>query len=259
MLFPSPGFMNAKLFVWIFISGIICSCNASYKHVKDAAYFYQPGKDSLLSGDAGMEKVISPYKDSLDKTMNESLVISSGSLEKGQPESALGNMVADACLFVIREHASEKGIEQPDFCVLNNGGLRSSLPAGTITRKNVYELMPFENELVIISLQGTEVMELLEYISAKGGVPVSDLRMNLKSEQLNKSFIGGNEFNRSVTYRVLTSDYLANGGDAMTVFSKNIKTVATQIKVRDAIIEYLQYLQINNDTLHPLTDGRITK
>ena len=251
--------MNAYLLVWIFILGIFCSCNASYKHVKDAAFFYQPGKDSLLIGDAGFEKVISPYKDSLNKTMNESLAISSGTLEKGQPESALGNMVADACLFVIRVHATEKGIEQPDFCVLNNGGLRSSLPAGTITLKNVYELMPFENELVIVYLQGAGVVELLEYISAKGGVPVSDLRMSLKSEQLKKSFIAGNEFNSAATYRVLTSDYLANGGDAMTVFSKNIKTVSTQIKVRDAIIEYLQYIQKNNDTLHPLTDGRITK
>ncbi len=191
--------------------------------------------------------------------MNDTLAFASVSLEKGQPESALGNFVADACYRVTLNHIDSIGITAPDFCVLNNGGLRSSLPAGLITRKNVFELMPFENELVIVTLPGTAVFELLEYISDKGGVPVSNLKMMLFPEHLEEAVIGNTFFDSSKTYRVLTSDYLAYGGDAMTVFSKNTSLDFTGTKVRDAITEYLQQLYTNNITLDPVIDGRLSK
>jgi 2',3'-cyclic-nucleotide 2'-phosphodiesterase (5'-nucleotidase family) len=251
--------MKTYLLIWMFALGLLCSCQASYNHISPAVVYYQPGKDTLRVADSALLEIISPYRAKMDLVMNEILAYSRTSMEKGLPESALGNLVADACFSVAKNIAATSGIAAPDFCVLNNGGLRSSLPSGNITRKNIFELMPFENELVIVSLPGPAVYELLEYISLKGGVPVSNLKMILQPEQLQHATIGNTEFDSSVTYRVLTSDYLANGGDAMSVFGKNTSVDHMQTKVRDAIIEHLQQMQKNFDTINPVIDGRLAK
>ena len=62
--------------------------------------------------------------------------------EWSSPESLLGNFVTDLCL---RQYSNIA-----DICVMNNGGLRSNLTKGEITRGDIYTLMPFENELVIL-------------------------------------------------------------------------------------------------------------
>ena len=94
--------------------------------------------------------LISPFKDSLEKEMNEVLVLSAEEFpkEKGKIETKLGNLVADLSM----EIAQKMYNGNIDFCLLNFGGLRTSLPKGEITRGKIFELMPFENELVVISI-----------------------------------------------------------------------------------------------------------
>lgn len=81
--------------------------------------------DSSLSSLESTETFIQPYKESLDAEMNEVLVYSEKAMIKGTPESELGNFVADLSLKIITEKIPEANI---DFCLLNNGGLRTSLP-----------------------------------------------------------------------------------------------------------------------------------
>jgi len=191
--------------------------------------------------------------------MNQVLVNSISAMEKGKPESLLGNFVADACLNIaIKNYKPESG-NGIDFCMLNNGGLRSSLPSGAVTRKNVFELMPFENELVVLTIPGNSVSKILKYISDAGGVPVSNLRMKISGNSFTDVFISGQPFNSSMTYKLVTSDYLANGGDAMQVLSENIHLERLNIKVRDAIIDYMISINSISDTLKPVLDGRISK
>ena len=70
-------------------------------------------------------------------------------LEKKQPEGKLGDFVADACL---QESCALTGVI--DLALFNHGGLRRSLPMGCNNVGDVYELMPFDNELVVITLRG---------------------------------------------------------------------------------------------------------
>ena len=51
-----------------------------------------------------------------------------------------------------------------DFCLLNNGGLRTSLPQGNITRRKIFELMPFENELVVVTISKEKMTDLKAYL-----------------------------------------------------------------------------------------------
>ena len=102
------------------------------------------------------KEMINPYKEKLEAEMNEVLIISAEEFpkERGKPETNLGNLITDLCF----NHAAWKLyqdsiIDKPDFCLLNFGGLRTSLPKGEITKGKIYELMPFENELVFFNFE----------------------------------------------------------------------------------------------------------
>lgn len=176
-------------------------------------------------------------------------------MEKGQPESRLGNFVADLCFDQVNRGDQFKA----DFCVLNNGGLRSSLPEGDIRLRNVYELMPFDNILVILELDGATTLELLDYIAHKGGVPVANLRMRIMGDVPRDVLIGGQPFSDKNYYRVLTSDYLAGGGDSMDFFKQAITVRSTGVPVRDAIIRQMEESRDKDQLLIINMDGRIIR
>ena len=191
-----------------------------------------------IDPDSAILSIINPYKKGIDSVMNEILCYSNITMSKNKPEGLLGNFVTDLCLEMFAEKA--------DICVMNNGGLRTELPNGNITRGKIYELMPFDNELVIITINKKEQEELFQYIISRKGEPFSGMKINVdKLGNINMNNIHSD-------IRVLTSDYLANGGDNMTFF-KNKKQKKVGLKVRDAILNYC----ISKDTITSKIDNRI--
>lgn len=95
-------------------------------------------------------RYIRPFHDSLDRTMNTVLVRSAQRLRKGEPESPLGNLMAD----VLLEIGGERAGKRPDVAMTNTGGIRAELPAGPVTLSNAYEVMPFDNAVVVLTLPG---------------------------------------------------------------------------------------------------------
>ena len=192
--------------------------------------------------DSTIYNIIQPYQNEIEEQMNETLVYTKNDLTKGRPQSTIGNFVADLCLNYC----------DANICVFNNGGLRTTIDKGDITRGKIFELMPFENELVILELNKTDFIGLLNYISLRGGEPFSGL--NIKIDK-NNNIIEHSwpvNFNNNETVRVLTSDYLANGGDKMSFF-KGKKQHKIGLKLRDAIIDYCE----KNDTIDIRLDNRI--
>jgi 2',3'-cyclic-nucleotide 2'-phosphodiesterase (5'-nucleotidase family) len=230
------------------------SCSTTLQKENTATQQYAIKATDTLAADESVLNYIAPFRDSLSVVMNEKVGYSANPMTKGLPESTLGNFVADACHAVAMNRCRTGAVIPPDFTVLNSGGLRSALPAGVITRGNIYELMPFENGLVIVTMTSKGMQQLLRYIALRKGNPVSGIRMQLTDSSAQQVFINGIEINPSLEYRMVTSDYLANGGDNMT-FLKEMSSEALGIKVRDAILEYLQ--QKEGDTLRVSTDGRI--
>lgn len=256
----SPGIKLLNfLFTIIFVSGISVSCNKVLDNSVAGTNFYQPGSSGFTAVDSSAIEYIDPYKEKLNTEMNQVLVYSVSSLEKGKPESKLGNMVADACLYIASEKYISSDGKGIDFCILNNGGLRSSLPEGAITKKNIFELMPFENELVVLTLNGTSLNKLLEYISSSGGVPVSGIRLKISNGNYEAVEIRNQPFDSLKTYKVVTSDYLAKGGDAMKMFEEKNNSEKINIKVRDAIMLYLTGITSKNEKLNMQLDGRISE
>ncbi len=200
---------------------------------------------------------IRPFKAEVDKAMDVVLAASEQALTKGQPEGLLGDFVADLLLKKVNGEGNAD-VLAADFCVLNNGGLRTNFPKGTITKRNVFELMPFDNELYVLTLDGKKVKELFGFIGSKGGVPVSGVRMKLKDKVPRDIAVNGVPFNENRSYKVLTSDYLAFGGDKMDFFKNAIRTEALNKKIRDVIIEYLLGESKAGRTVNAQLDGRIS-
>ena len=223
---------------------LIVACSPSYniQSIDDEVIAIKAPTDST------MLSIILPYQNSIEAQMNKVLCISKMEMKKGKPESLLGNFVTDLCLQQFSESA--------DICIMNSGGLRSTIPKGKITRGDVYKLMPFENELVILELNKTDFESLLKYIVSRGGEPFSGMTFKTSKEyrQLQIFSLGENfNFNEEGKVRVLTSDYLANGGDKMWFF-KNKEQLKLGTKLRDAIINYCS----NSDTISSKLDKRLT-
>jgi 5'-nucleotidase len=67
-------------------------------------------------------------------------------------ESPLGNLIAD----------SQRAAMQTDFAIINPGGIRADIDAGTVTWGTLYTVQPFRNPLVVMSLTGQQLYDLLD-------------------------------------------------------------------------------------------------
>jgi 2',3'-cyclic-nucleotide 2'-phosphodiesterase (5'-nucleotidase family) len=238
------------LYLSFLLFSILFACSNNIKYVSNNSSI---SIDTTLSNYKNATELITPYKTALDAEMNEVLVISAEEFpkEKGKPETKLGNLVADLSL----EIATEIYVDSIDFCLLNFGGLRTSLPKGEITKGKIFELMPFENELIVLTLNKDSLKSLIHYLNSVGGQPISG---NISFKFSGKEFILDENLFPNNYVKVLTSDYLAGGGDKMNFFLNPIKTEKVNIKLRDAIIKYCIQENSKGNKLTSNIDGRIT-
>ena len=240
----------------LFILGsfFLCSCSSNYQFVKSNRAEYAVTKD--VAADSSIIRTYQPYKLKLDSQMNEVLGYSENELTKKLVggESSLGNFFSDAALFEAR-----KTVPQIDFTMPStNGGLRNDLPLGAITLSNVFELMPFENELIVFEINGTAVQLLLDYIARTGGQPVGGLTMKIKAGKPADVMINGQLFDHTKNYHVLTSDYIAGGGDGISSFKNPVSGKVLGLKIRDALIQYIKESKEEGKKISSKLDGRMT-
>ena len=195
-----------------------------------------------INADSTALAIIAPYQKGIEKEMNEVLSYTKINLTKKGAESLLGNFVTDLCLNYTDAH----------MCVMNNGGLRTTINKGEITRGKLYELMPFENELVVLELDKDDYLGLLNYITKRGGEPFSGINITMTENGEIVNYSEPVAFSKGEKVKVLTSDYLADGGDKMSFF-KDKEQHKVGIKLRDAIIDYCS----KTDTINVQLDGRL--
>jgi 2',3'-cyclic-nucleotide 2'-phosphodiesterase (5'-nucleotidase family) len=204
-------------------------------------------------------ELIEQFSQDLKKDMDRILVYSEQVLEKGTPEGTLNNFVADLVLEKGKQLYTPSDGKPIDFCLLNYGGLRVPLPKGEITYSRVFELLPFENEMVVVTLSGEKTLELFQYLAnATVGMPVSGVRLRILKNTPQSILIRNHEFDITRSYKVLTSDYLAEGGDAMTFFRQPINYELLGMRVRDAIIDHMVELHASGNKINAVLDQRIS-
>ena len=206
------------------------------------------------AGDQEMNQIIDPYKTQLEKDMNQVIGFATRSLTKHQPESTLGNWIAD----IIYQKGCDYYEQSIDMAFQNYGGIRiQDLPDGAITKSHIFELMPFDNMLVILEVDAENLIKLFNRIAAYGGWPVSrQVKFEIKNGHPENIRINNQPIDKNRIYKVGLPDYIANGGDKC-FFLKDLKRTTLNIMVRDAIIEYVVEETKRGNSLNAKLEGRI--
>ena len=239
-----------------FIS-LVLSCNQSKQLVNSNGENISISK--AITPDKTIETFIGPYKQNLDKSMNEvlSYAVDTYSKRDGDYNTAIGNLMADAVFELSNPIFKSRTGNDLDLVLLNHGGIRSVLPKGNVTTKSAYSLMPFENSVVVVPLKGSVLMEMTKYLKAfKKAHPISGLELVLNADNSYKKIrVGGKPINLEKTYYVATNDYLYNGGDRMNFLKKSDTLYDLNYKIRNVLIDYFT----TYDTLSPKKDQRFIK
>ncbi len=185
-----------------------------------------------------VRRIIDPYREELGESMEEIVGRVPRELTKGRPESTLGNWLAD----LLYTEAVRYADRPVDFAVQNSGGVRiNSLPAGDLPVRTVYELMPFDNQLVLLELDYETTLALINHMAAAGGWPVSrQLHFRITPTGTAADItLEDKPLTADRTYRVALPDYVANGGSDCD-FLVGFPQLATGQMIRDLIILHLR-------------------
>lgn len=206
--------------------------------------------------DAAAQAVLKPYKEEVDKTMYEVIGTSELFMDKGSPESLLSNLVAE----VLRLAAIKVQATPADMAVINMGGLRNTLAKGEITVGAVYEILPFDNSLCVMTMKGTDMKRLCQGIAAGKGEGISGARLVIsKAGKLLEATIGGEPIDDNKIYTVASIDYLADGNSGMDAFLQAVKRQCPQeATLRSLFLEYVREQTAAGKQITSSLDGRIT-
>ncbi len=215
--------------------------------------------DSTIYSDTIFEKEIAPYRDSLLVQMNQIIGFSDSLYRATKPSCALSNWVADAMYdTVFSLSLKNTDIPKPDFAIVNIKGLRSGINAGPIYIKNLFELMPFENQIVMVSLTGNQIVDLFRFMGSENGDGLSNASFTYLNGQLTDSKIGKDDIDLSQTYHVIAPDYLANGGDYYSILTQTTKKYETGLKTRDVLIDHVKKQCQKNKFIQLRKDNPVT-
>jgi len=145
-----------------------------------------------------------------------------------------------------------------DIAFENGGGLRASIPAGAITLGSLYQVVPFDNTLITVDLTGKQIMEVLEH--GIGNQQIGMMQFSGLSVECDKSLpegkkitrvtlTDGSNFSLTKVYKVVTNDFMAQGGDGFTTFSQGEHMIDTQLPLRDCLIEAVMKKKVINATV----------
>jgi 2',3'-cyclic-nucleotide 2'-phosphodiesterase (5'-nucleotidase family) len=183
--------------------------------------------DSLVQPSSRIDSIISPYRVELEAEMSKVITSAGVDFVNQRPVGNLGNLVADV-LHTIGKNYSDT---LPVFTLLNYGGLRSPLNQGAVTVGDVFKLMPFDNQLVLVKMPAKSISEIQAYLRKSGGEPISGILF-----QGNEILQPTNLPWPTTDFWIITSDYLMNGGDKMIFFTQKIEVIQTGLLLREVIL-----------------------
>lgn len=214
----------------------------------DSAWDVNPDKQAT--------EVLKPYKEKIDGVMYEVIGTSEMKMDKGGPESLLSNLVAS----VLQQAAASVLGKPADMGLVNMGGLRNILPKGEITVSEVFEILPFENSLCVLTMKGSEMKRLFNAIASLHGEGVSGIRLEItKKGELLSATIGGKPVEDNQLYTVATIDYLADGNGRMDAFLQAEKRECPEgATLRGLFLDYVRKQTAEGKVITSKLDGRIT-
>ncbi|WP_027137270.1 5'-nucleotidase C-terminal domain-containing protein [Gaetbulibacter saemankumensis] len=233
----------------------ISSCKDSQPHLTQIKGYRIAITDSLKT-DFEIDDFITPFREHINDDLNEVLAYAPETYSKddGQLNSSLGNFMADAVYNRANPIFKSRTGNNIDMVILNHGSIRGVISKGDITKRTAYNVMPFENSLVVVALKKQQLDKLVTYLAKlKKAHPISKLKILIDDNyEVVKVTINNNKILADKIYYVCTNDFLYNGGDDMTFFQPNNGLYVLNYKVRNALIDTFT----DQDTINSMVDDR---
>ena len=221
---------------------VIVACETESNQQK---YGFNIEINQQVLSDSSIVKYYQPFKKNLEESlMNTPISYSPETYKKndGELNSTLSNMFADATYEMSNPVFNKMSGKNIDIVLLNNGGIRSIISKGNISEKTAFELMPFENSIVVLELNGLSIIKMINYLrKVKLQHPIKGLQITLNNDySVNEVKINGASIEKEKKYYVATTDYLLEGGDKMYFLAETTKTTDINYKMRDILIDYFK-------------------
>ncbi|WP_405414349.1 5'-nucleotidase C-terminal domain-containing protein [Maribacter sp. Asnod1-A12] len=233
----------------------LTSCKSKPEQLKELTG-KQIAIDTSYTSVDSIQKFIQPYHDRVENILDSTLAYAPYIISKtdGTLNTTAGNLMADIVLSETNPIYKKRTGNHIDMVLLNHGGIRSLISQGAVTSRTAYEVMPFENSVVVVELKGETIFKMVDYlIKSKRAHPIAGAQLILNKDNSIKKFtIGGNSIKVDKSYYVATSDYLVTGGDNMNFFKEAVSKTETDYKIRNAMIDFFSKV----DTLAPKVDLR---
>lgn len=215
--------------------------------------------DSAHSQIDSIDTFVMPYRNRINTVLDSTLAYAPRTLTKddGDLNSSAGNLMADIVWSEGNPVFNKRTNKNIDFVLLNHGGIRSIISQGNVSARTAYQVMPFENTIVVVELSGESVLELATYLTkSKRAHPIAGMQLIMnKSDEIKTLKIQGKPIDTNRHYYVATSNYLVSGGDNMVFFKRAISITETDYLIRNAMIDYFKKV----DTLKAEVDNRFIK
>lgn len=225
-----------RIITTLFLGSLLFLSCKTTTHIADTEVEFIRVSDKDIVSDAEMELFIEPFRADMEKEMNNVIGYMPEDLFKSRPNSNMGNWFCDAML----EQAQKTNAVGVDFALQNYGGLRiPSVSKGPITKGKIFELMPFDNSLVILELDYKVLKMLLDKVASGGGWPISkNITFKIVDSKAEDIKIHDKNIEEDQYYRVALPDYIANGGDNCD-FLIDVPQDNSGLFIREVIIDYL--------------------
>ena len=252
--------MNLKIqhFVIIITSLFVASCQEATTSVSQINA-KQLVIDSTLIAIDSIESFVAPYRKRIDQVLDSTLAYAPEMLTKqdGRYNTSAGNLLADIILKQANPIFKSRTGKNIDFVLLNHGGIRSVVSKGNVSARTAYEVMPFENSIVVVELSGKSVLKMVDFLmSSNRAHPIGGLQIILdKNDSLKSLLIQGSVFDENKNYFIASSNYLVTGGDNMNFFKEMLGATDTEYLIRNAMIDYFMKV----DTVSAKVDDRFYK
>ncbi len=247
-----------KLFHQVFLSlMVILTISCSGPKDYDIVYTWSPVSiSSDIEDSENIEKIIAPYRSTLDSIMDEVIGYAAHDLTtRGQYESTLGTFVTKLSL----DQSISFFEREVDAAIMNHhGGLRAPINEGPITLGEVFQVMPFENEIVLLEISGNELVEVIKYIGETGRSMIWPVSFHVSSSGIENIRLDGKEIESEKSYVLSISDYLANGGSGFHMLTSLKRLDVTPIKLRDMIVKEIRDRTARGDSIRTDVSNFIT-
>lgn len=187
-----------------------------------------------IGEDPVVKAIVAKHMEAVGKIF-ETVIATAPALMGREPdrESALGDWMADC----YRETLGT------DAALQNGGGIRAEIPAGPVTLRSIFSVMPFDNMVVKLVLKGSDLRRVFDHgvgmgkVAQISGATLEYDRAKPAGERLAAVAVGGAPLDDAKTYSIATLDFLTSGGDGYSVFDRFVSSEATGALARDLLNE----------------------